>query len=166
MKVAITLNKKSRFNIDLPEIEANNLYNCLVLTALNPETTQISKAGKVEITKKDITNEEPESKEYVMKRLVMARCPHCNELLIAVVGIKDGQIVSHNSLSCKKCQGEIPISELKLALYECPNCGAKADFFIMGDLKEVHCKKCASVIDLVWNEKKKRYMSANLVERK
>ncbi|KZL94332.1 hypothetical protein [Clostridium magnum] len=166
MKVAITLNKISRFNIDLPEIDATRLYNHLVRAALGSETVQDSEVKKVEDTKEIVIAEEQEPKEYVMKRLVMVKCPHCNELLITVVGIKDGQIVSHKSLSCKKCHGEIPISELKLALYECPNCGVKADFFIMGDLEEVHCKKCASVIDLIWNEKRKRYISANLLERK
>lgn len=164
MKIAIVLEKKSRFNIDLPEVEANDLYNRLVFTALGSEAVQNIGAEKVENIEKITIQEDKHEHGYILKRLVLTKCPHCGETVAMVVGIKDGQIVSHKTLSCKKCQGEIPISELKIALYECPNCGVKADFFIMGDLNEVRCKKCASVIDLVWNEKKRRYISANLVE--
>lgn len=162
MKIAILLDKKSKFNIDLPEFEANNLYNHLVYAALGSEVIEINKNKNVESTEKTTMEEDH---EYVLKRLVITKCPHCGETVATVVGIKDGQIASHKSLTCKKCQGEIPISELKLAIYECPNCNAKADFFIMGDLAEVRCKKCASVIDLVWNEKKRKYISANLVDK-
>lgn len=164
MKIAIVLDKKSRFNINLPELEANDLYNRLVFTALGSEAVPVTESEKVEDIEKITIQEDRQGHEFVLKRLVLTKCPHCGETVAMVVGIKDGQIVSHKTLSCKKCQGEIPISELKVALYECPNCGTKADFFIMGDLNEVRCKKCASVIDLVWNEKKRRYISANLAE--
>lgn len=58
----------------------------------------------------------------------------------------------------------IASSELKKGEYKCPDCGKSVYFYVMGEVKEVHCKNCCSLIDLVWHDKKKKYLSPNLMQ--
>ena len=105
------------------------------------------------------------NQEITSKGLVMVRCPKCKKIAVIVLYIKNGQVEYKNkSINCKNCQTELPITELKPAYYQCPDCDTTASFYVMGDLKEASCKNCGSVIDLVWNEKKKKYVSINLVK--
>lgn len=172
MKVLIVLDKASRFNIDLPEAEAKKLYKHLVgsvvggLRVQEPMVEEHKEIEKVksneEISKREVINGEA---QYLPKKLVMIKCPSCNVIATPVLNVKDDELVYKNkSLNCKNCQSELPIGELKPARYQCPNCNTGASFYVMNDLKEVNCKGCGSLIDLIWHDKKQQYVSANLIK--
>lgn len=120
---------------------------------------------KNELSKKPtLGNKEQDIHEF-KKQLIMTKCPSCGEIATPVLYVKDGELMYKNKvLTCKHCQGDLPIGELKPARYLCPNCGTRASFYVMGELKETHCRNCKSIIDLQWNDKKKQYVSANLIK--
>ena len=55
--------------------------------------------------------------------------------------------------------------KIKLAEYTCPNCGKKAVFAIHGDnFRDLLCKECESIIDMVYIDKLDKWLSANLTK--
>ncbi|KGK88012.1 hypothetical protein [Clostridium sp. HMP27] len=185
MKVLIVLDKTSRFNIDLPEVEAKKLYKNLVgavvgglkvqepiteehksINIRKPENITHKEIEKVQATEQISKKEEnSEVSQYYPKKLVMIKCPSCNVIATPVLNVKDDELLyKDRHLTCKSCQGELPIGEIKPARYQCPNCNTTASFYVMNDLKEVNCKGCGSLIDLIWHEKKEQYVSANLIK--
>jgi predicted RNA-binding Zn-ribbon protein involved in translation (DUF1610 family) len=191
MKISVVLEKKSKFNIDLAEPEAKGLYKKIIssiVEALKPQpivvnptvevsNTTVETAAKLISEKLQHTIEKVEApKEPTLvnkkmdvpefkKQLIMVKCPSCGEIATPVLYVKDGELMYKNKvLTCRHCQGDLPIGELKPARYLCPNCGTSASFYVMGELKETHCRNCKSIIDLQWNDKKKQYVSANLIK--
>jgi len=184
MKLTVVLEKKSRFNIELTESEAKNMYRKMVNVIvdslnihsakvinklkLNEEYEEIDKTegSKREVNaSEEVISEVKEPRTINYKRLIIAKCPSCGEIATPVVNVKDGELMDKSRpLICKHCQGELPAGKLKQAKYQCPNCNAEAAFYTINDLKEVQCKDCGSLIDLVWHEKKERYLSANLIK--
>lgn len=185
MKINVVLEKKSKFNIDLPELEAKNLYKKLVgsiVESLKIQPIEIKPTFAVNVPKTDVEHKDIEKLADVQvevisqklqdrlsenpgyKKLIMIKCPSCGEIATPVLYVKDGELQYKNKhLTCRHCQNDLPLEEIKPAKYMCPNCGINASFYIMGDLQEVHCRDCKSVIDLIWNDKKKQYMSPNLI---
>lgn len=181
MKLTIILEKKSRFNIDLPEVEANKLYQSVIGSILSEirEEPYVSKAPhislirevakkvepvdlvsepEVETLKEEIVKTIEDKPTAISKGLVMMRCSGCKDTLVSVVN--SGQW----SLTCKSCKTNNTLENLKPAAYICPNCGYKASFHVKEGLNMVKCKNCSGDIDLLYHEKKEKYLSANLVK--
>lgn len=186
MKISVVLEKKSRFNIDLPEGEAKNLYKSLIgsiVNALKVQTQIVRTQPTVKDTElKEINIEEkattikdseekveevPRDEEVkviepnqmrISKKLVMLKCAGCSETLVSVVS--EGQW----SLTCKSCRTNNTVENLKAATYICPNCEYKANFYVKDGLDIVKCKNCDGGIDLIYHEKKEKYLSANLIK--
>lgn len=186
MKLTVVLEKKSRFNIDLPEGEAKALYKSLIGSIVNglkvqTQMVRIQPAVK-NIEPKEIitedkatTTKDPEEKVKevpgaeevkvvepdqmrVSKKLVMLKCTGCSETLVGLVN--EGQW----SFTCKSCKTNNTVENLKPATYICPNCGYKANFYVKDGLDIVKCKNCDGDIDLIYHEKKEKYLSANLIK--
>lgn len=101
----------------------------------------------------------------IPRSLVMVKCSECGKIAVIPLEVVDGKLLNTKAhLICKNCHRTLPISELKKGMYECPDCGTSVYFYVMGDIKEVHCKNCDSLIDLVWHDKKKKYLSPNLLQ--
>lgn len=111
----------------------------------------------------EVPGEEPVSdietnQMRVPKKLLMLKCTGCNETLVGVVN--EGQW----SFTCKSCKTNNTVDNLKPATYICPNCGYKANFYVKDGLNIVKCKNCDGDIDLIYHEKKEKYLSANLIK--
>lgn len=181
VRVSIALEKQARINVNLKEgldVETfGQLVSILTEKAIKQSNDSLdaleSKCHKeVHVEKADITtvkNNDPITQspddENVSKGLVMVRCPECKKIAVMLLYIKNGQLEYKNkTLNCKNCQAGLPITKLQPAYYKCPNCGTTATFYVMGNLREANCKSCGSLIDLVWNDKKKKYESINLIK--
>jgi ribosomal protein L37AE/L43A len=170
MKLTVILEKKSRFSIELPEVEAKNLFKSIIGSTVSALKVQ-THSFRMQPDQKDIEDKETEAvpKEKTIKavdtntrrisqKLVMLKCSGCGETIVGLV--KGGQW----SLTCKNCKTDNTIEKLKPAAYTCPNCGYKASFYVKDGLDIVKCKNCDSDIDLMYHEKKDKYLSANLIK--
>lgn len=189
MRISIALEKRARINVNLKEgldVETfGQLVSILTEKAIKQSNDSLdaleSKCHKEvhvdhshynHVEKADITtvkNNDPitqsPDEENLSKGLVMVRCPECKKIAVMLLYIKNGQLEYKNkTLNCKNCQADLPITKLQPAYYKCPNCGTTATFYVMGNLREANCKSCGSLIDLVWNDKKKEYVSINLIK--
>jgi ribosomal protein L37AE/L43A len=185
MKITVILEQGSRFNIELPEHIAINVYADIIgltMKSLRTQKARINKLDdnaffselesyvlskpsseiKVEATEEKVLRNAPQLTSPLenksSKKLVMLKCKGCEDTIASVV--TDGQW----SITCKKCGEDNEIKDLKAAAYQCPNCGKYASFFVKEGLKIVKCKNCQSDIDLVYHEKKDKYLSINLTE--
>lgn len=188
MKISVILEKKSRISIDVPTGQANELFKKLATIVIDrgcETTSQVSvhklnqdfkekfaeiscEVGRALSEAKPVVKEFEEKTEKVQgkKHLLMVKCESCGKVATPIVYIENGELIhKEHNLVCMNCSSELPQFEnIKYAKYTCPNCNTRAGFYVANDLNEVICKGCDSPIDLVWHDKKKVFLSANLIE--
>lgn len=164
MKITVILEKQARIYAQLPTNEAAEAFEKMADILIYKIEKSIEKAQPLtevikpaEIEKLPETLHDTEVKN-VGKKLVIMKCPDCGAIGAYVV--QEYQV----SICCRHCEKDIPLEGLVHAKYLCPNCNWFADFYALGDLKVVKCKDCGSDIDLIYNDKKHCYLSANLVK--
>ncbi|MCH3962963.1 MAG: hypothetical protein LKE46_01695 [Clostridium sp.] len=99
----------------------------------------------------------------IHKTLVITKCKQCGKISIIPLQIQNGKALVHGGLVCKNCGSELDVSDLHYGKAECADCGHSIFFYAAGneDL-EINCKNCGSPLDLLYNENKKEFRSANL----
>lgn len=87
---------------------------------------------------------------YKSKRLVVHKCSKCGKVTVV--------FTNQDSISCT-CGYIVNFvdKQLRNGGYTCPNCGKKAYFKVLGDIKEINCNCCNSYIDLHWHTKHQRF---------
>lgn len=166
MKITVILDKEAKITAQLSVNYAAKAFDEIAQVLINKIQENLDEGDPLESTlpeeiKPGEIEKFPETRHEVKKigrKLVIMKCPECFNIGVCVV--EEGQ----KTITCKHCQKEIPIEGLVHAQYLCPNCNWFADFYALGDLKVVKCKDCGSDIDLIYNEKKHCYLSANLVK--
>lgn len=190
MKISVILEKKSRVSVDVPTRQANELFKKLATMVIDggcETTSQVSvtnikldqdfkekfveiscEVGRALSETKPVVKEFEEKTEKVQgkKHLLMVKCERCGKVATPIMCIENGKLIhKEHNLVCMNCSSELPQFEsIKYAKYTCPNCNTRAGFYVANDLNEVRCKVCDSPIDLVWHDKKKVFLSANLIE--
>lgn len=190
MKISVILEKKSRVSVDVPTGQANELFKKLATMVIDggcETTSQVSvpniklnqdfkqkfaeishEIGRTLSEAKPVVKEFEEKAEQIpgKKHLIMVKCESCGKVATPIMYIENGELIhKEHNLVCMNCSSELPQFEnIKYAKYTCPNCNTRAGFYVANDLNEVRCKDCDSPIDLVWHDKKKVFLSANLIE--
>lgn len=170
MKVIVVLEKQSRFTIDFPEEVAKQKYTNAVMGMIQNQSSiksnfSFTKADSYSVknTLNKILLENP--KENIAKKLVMIKCRECGEVAPVVLPVENNKVIYDKPIICRNCQETLNVDNIKPGKYECASCGTIAGFYVCGDIKELCCKNCKSVIDLIWHDKKEIYLSPNLIKR-
>lgn len=160
MKVTVILEKEARINVDLEAAAATKTFGeiaDMLLKQIDCKIDNVVKEEKLMVHVPYVNRSEPTLRNN--RKLVFVECPDCHATIVSMVG------QDQETVNCRCCHKDVQIGELVRARYECPNCGYKANFYVSGELKNVKCKGCDSDIDLIYHEKKKMYLSANLFDK-
>ncbi|MBB6217534.1 ribosomal protein S27E [Anaerosolibacter carboniphilus] len=85
-------------------------------------------------------------------RLIFFQCEDCG-----AVQYKFGH--EGDTATCHRCKTETKLDGITDGAYKCPKCNASATFKVSNEVSVVPCKNCHSPIDLVYNDKKDKFVS-------
>ena len=181
MKLSISLDNKEKFIATVDSKKGQDIFNSTVshiigiisesdfgelLARANLTETEMEQYADQTI--KEIARENEYKESPIYKKMVTIKCPDCGEISTPVLKFQNDELIyKEHHLICRSCGKQLPqFEKLEHAEYNCPNCGNYSKFMVANDLKEATCINCKSPIDLLWHDKRKRYLSANLFDKR